>query len=138
MRRDVRGIVHGRRESGALLGSKNFAALGEDMSALEILDMPSGGPVNASLNADDALEFNGSTGENFYAHVIDLVLRGYRGSSPDTLQLISQDGGQEYAQVGSTTLTNPAHGGPGVTYHVYSDGNGTVIAAEDGVIVATN
>jgi hypothetical protein len=117
--------------------SENFTSLDENATSVEILDMRGGGPGSVSLNADDVLDFGGSTGESFNANVIDLVVRGDTGGSPDTLQLVGQ-GGHEYAQIGSTALPNPAYGGPGVTYDIYSDSNGTVIAVEDGVTVITN
>jgi len=93
----------------------------------------SAGADTVTLNLADVIDFStdSTTGETFGVDAIDLV---FRGDSDDTVNLAVGSG---FTLVGNQALTDPIYGGAGVTYNIYQDGAGHVIAVEDTVVTNT-
>jgi Ca2+-binding RTX toxin-like protein len=104
-----------------------FVNFDQNTNGVEIVDMRSGAANSVTLNAADVLDFNATT---------DLVVRGDTGATADTVHL-QQTGGVHFAlDTSGVALNNPAYGGPGTLYDVYSNGTEHV-AVEQGVTVDT-
>ena len=111
-----------------------FVNFDQNTSGIETVDMRNGAANSVTLNAADVLDFGGTTGETVNGNTIDLVVRGDTGATADTLHL-QQTGGVHFAlDTSGVALNDPAFGGPGTLYNVFSNGTENV-AVEDGVTV---
>jgi Ca2+-binding RTX toxin-like protein len=121
-------------DSLAISGPADFTPGGQNTGSIEMLDLRNGFDNSVTLNAADVMDFNGTTGESWNGHAIDLVARGDGAGDHVDLQAT---GGTHFALAASNVaLSNPVYGGSGTHYDVYSDGSHQV-AVEHGVMVTT-
>jgi hypothetical protein len=102
----------------------------EQITSVEILDLNlNGSSREVTIDGNDVLNFNASTGQSFNANTIGLFVRG---DGADIVNL-DADGGSDWTFQGSQ-----AYGGEfgGATYNVYSNGS-EWIAIESGISVNT-
>lgn len=92
--------------------------------------------IAATLNAEDILAFGGSTGEIVNGSNVDLVVRGDTGAGTDTANLQHSGSDHFTLQASGIALSDPAYGGSGTLYDLYSDGAHQV-AVEQGVTAST-
>jgi len=100
------------------------------IAGVEILDLDAGGIAHeATLDAQDILDFGATTGASFAGNAIALVVRG---DAADTVNL-DADAGTPWTIQGSQAQDG-AYGG--ATYDIYSNGSEWV-AIEQGIVVNT-
>jgi Ca2+-binding RTX toxin-like protein len=102
-----------------------------NFNGIEVLDLRgAGGNDEVSLLAEDVLDIasGNSVGQSHAAGPIDLVIRGSDGDQVNLFGF-NQEGGE-------FGFEDPAYG-PSTSYNIYSDGAGTVVAVESGVVVNT-
>lgn len=101
-----------------------FVNFGEKTGGLEILDLHSGGANSVALNASDLIDF-GATGETVNGNTIGLVVCGDTGGADNVDP--QGTGSTFFGRVAfKVSPGDPAYGGEGVLYDVYSDGTHSV------------